>query len=176
MGERTVIKQDEATIIVPAPASPQVIQTDPRGQVIQKVQQIIKVVGPVPRGIQGEDAAQEFSATCLAADLVGRPVFMTGTDAVATCDPTDFSKMVAVGVIVSKQSSTSCIVRTGGEVSGLSGLIPGERYWVALDGTLTEVVPTPPVSGKVYVQAMGMARTASVLVLQISPTLTRLEG
>ena len=99
-------------------------------------------------------------ANCLTADAVGNCVYVTGDlisglHQVTTCDPTDFAKMPAVGVIVSKDTDTLCTVLVLGEIEGLTGLSVRKVVFVGLDGKIASAPPPPPVGGFVFIQHLG---------------------
>lgn len=63
----------------------------------------------------------------------------------------------AIGIIESKSTSTSCVVRILGILKGVySGLVPGATYLVDTDSQLTQTLGDPP-SGVRYIQTMGTA-------------------
>ena len=97
-----------------------------------------------------------FNATCGAGDAVGAFVYVTGASkAVTKSDSTVAGHNPAVGVIVSKSDATHCVVQCGGIVYGvLSGLTPGQTYWISTAGTISL---TPPGVGPAYVQSVGIA-------------------
>ena len=78
---------------------------------------------------------QKDEAECLSSDVVGGMVYVRADRildryVVGTADPTDFSKMPAVAMIISKASSTLCEIQFRGEVTGVySGLTPGDVRW-----------------------------------------------
>jgi hypothetical protein len=115
-------------------------------------------------------------ADCLAADVAGHCVYVTGPKVggrvqVTKVDPRDLSKIPGFGIIRVKVSSTVCVVQTMGELSGIyAGLTPQAQLWVGLDGLLTQTQPTPLPAGKVAVQQMAIALgTGSILIQPQSP-------
>lgn len=100
-------------------------------------------------------------ALCQTTDDIGNCVHIAGTVAgglhqVTTCDPTDFSKMPAIGVIVEKETPTLCTVLLIGELQGVyTGLTLKRVVFVGLDGKIQEGPPTPSVGGFVFVQRVG---------------------
>jgi hypothetical protein len=102
-----------------------------------------------------------FEADCLATDALGDCVYITG-DAVGDryqvtkADPTDYSKMPAVGVIVSKVSATQCRVQFIGELVDIySGLTVRKTAFVGLDGRIAESPPIPAPVGYAFSQTLG---------------------
>lgn len=120
----------------------------------------------------------EIPATCQATDQVGDLVYISGDSTagviqVTKVDITDYSKMPGVGAIISKSSSTQCMILRYGILS-VSGLIPGRTYFVGFDGTPTATRPVVVVVGqKAFVQVIGVAMDSSRLMLNPSFNLTR---
>jgi len=111
-----------------------------------------------------------FTADCLAGDAVGACVYITGPTVagvvqVATADPSDDSKMPAVGIITAKASATSCTVQRAA-IADLTGsavaLTAGDQAWVGLSGLVVGVPPLASASGSGYVvlQPIGVATDA----------------
>lgn len=109
-----------------------------------------------------------FNGTCQTTDLVGNAVRLTGSSArnVVTANPSSSSTMPAVGIIISKPTSTTCVVQGIGVAVGIfSGLVVGKRYWIGSSGTL---IATPPVGAPgthLYAQSMGLAVSSTDLFL-----------
>lgn len=124
-------------------------------------------------------ALQKHEAECLSADVVGGMVYVradisAGRYVVGTADPTDFSKMPAVAMIISKASSTICEVQFRGAVSGVySGLTPGDVLYVGEDGNLATVPPAPTASVRKYYQVAGVALASDVVELSPDPIIVR---
>jgi len=120
---------------------------------------------------------KSFEADCLGTDVVGDFVYVTG-DVIATrkqvtkADISDFGKMPAVGMIVHKPTATTCTVQWIGEVGGVyNSLVPNRVYYLGADARLTL---TPPASGSsLYVQRVGMAVGASIVLLVPNFALTK---
>ena len=102
---------------------------------------------------------------CLATDIVGDLVYVTGAEAVARVDPTLSAKMPAVGVIVKKPASTRALVQFSGAVTVLGALTPGLRYFVGATGQPAAAPPAGP--GRRYAQPVGIALAPSVLMLNM---------
>ena len=119
----------------------------------------------------------ELPATCQATDQVGDLVHISGDSTggliqVTKVDITDYSKMPGVGAIVSKSSSTQCMILRYGILS-VTGLVPGKTYFVDFDGTPTATRPVAGVGQKVFVQVIGVAMDSSRLMFNPSFNLTR---
>jgi hypothetical protein len=109
---------------------------------------------------------RRLPANCLAADVVGNTVYITGDKVgkyyqVSTTDPTDPAKMPAVGIIIQKDSATECIVAPFGEITDIyTGFTPGESLYVGADSRPTHTPPSPGVQ-----QYLGEAWASDVLFL-----------
>lgn len=88
-------------------------------------------------------------ATCLVSDDIGMMVSVSGPAvdgkySVESADPSDFSKMPAVAIIVDKIDTTTCIIQFSGIVKSVySGLPSGKLLFVDDDGMLSDEPPAP---------------------------------
>lgn len=123
--------------------------------------------------------AYRADAECLSGDSVGKSVYIrddlsSGRYSVETADPTTFSKMPAIGMIIGKTSDTLCTVQFRGEVSGIySGMTPGSLLFVGDSGSLVSAMPSPTGSVKKFAQIMGVALASNIIGLSPDLTLTR---
>lgn len=106
-----------------------------------------------------------FEADCLAGDVVGDFVSVTGAPVGGffQTTKTDISlneTTPTVGVIVSKETSTRCLVQSFG-VYITTGLTTGARYWVGSDSRLTAVRPAG------VAQSVGAALSPTELLLRL---------
>jgi len=121
-------------------------------------------------------------ADCDASNAVGDCVYPTGTRVsgklqVALADPRDATKSPAFGVIVEKLTSTTCVVRTRGELDGVySGLSIGAMVWLDLNGLLTQNNATIVAlsGGEVIVQSMGIATDVDLVQLRPEMPMVRI--
>lgn len=110
-------------------------------------------------------------AECTAAEAVGDFVCIVddppnGHDLVGKADPSDFTKMPAVGVVISKSSPTLCLVQWMGETPNIfTGLSSGEIYFVGADARIAEVPPVPS-TVPLFTQFMGVATAPTRLYLR----------
>jgi len=120
-----------------------------------------------------------MTAACLETDSVGdvvspRTHAIDGVMQVTRVDPTDLATMPAVGVIVSKQSTTQCTVLMQGvvPVGTLVDTPPAanDRLFVGLDGRLTTARP----NGPVFLQVFAVALWGDQLLVRPSFDLARL--
>ena len=132
----------------------------------------------IPRG-DARYLKKVIVATCQTSDLVGNCVHVAGPDTggiyqVTTADPSDYSKMPAIGVIESKQSSTECLVRVLGEVLALyTSLTPGSTLFVGPGGLLSAAPPVPITGGYAFVQGMGVSLSSTAILLVPSFSMTK---
>jgi hypothetical protein len=131
-----------------------------------------------PAGPQSNGGAVILGATCTSLDNVGDLVYIAGSGMIVSrADPTNNSKMPAVGCIISKSSDTDCEVQVGSVVTNVySGLVPGKIYFVGTDGSITVSRPTPQIGRSLLVQPVGVALDISKFLINPSPTITRLIG
>ena len=121
------------------------------------------------------------SADCIASDLVGNCVHVTGDMSsgryqVSTCDPTNFVKMPAIGVVLSKDTPTLCTVYLTGELEDLyTGLTVRKVVFVGLDGRLSEAPPDAG-GGPVFVQNMGSVIDSGRILLMPNFHMTKRIG
>ena len=117
-------------------------------------------------------------AECTAAESVGDFVCITddppnGVDLVGKADPSDFGKMPAVGVIISKSAPTDCLVQWLGETPNIfTGLSSGEVYFVGVDAKIAEVPPIPT-TVPLFAQWMGVATAPTRLYLRPNDHMVR---
>jgi len=125
--------------------------------------------GPVFSGVR--------PATCTSAEAIGDFVYLTdhvnGRDQVRWADPENYSKLPAVGAVVSKTSETACLVQWMGETPEIyTDLSPGEIYFLGLNG---KAAALPPVATTVpvFVQLIGVALSDKKLYVRTESNLTR---
>lgn len=104
--------------------------------------------------------------TCLAGDAVNDVVYFSAANTVAKADADNASKIPAIGVIFSKQSSTSCTVRVQGVVAAAGTFTAGAtQYLSTTAGALTETPPASPNATPVGIAV----NTTDLLVLPLGP-------
>lgn len=103
--------------------------------------------------------AAQGTFTCLSGDAAGDWVYISAANTVAKADADDTAKLPVIGVIVSKPTTTSCVVQTTGQVT-LSGLTAGAIYY--LSGAAGAITATPVSANAVPI---GIAKSTTVLVL-----------
>jgi hypothetical protein len=126
-------------------------------------------------GVRAKDVRR---AECTAAESVGDFVCIVddppnGVDLVGKADPADFTKMPAVGVIISKSSPTDCLVQWLGETPNIfAGLSSGEVYFVGADSKIADEPPTPT-TVPLFTQFMGVATAPTRLYLRPNDHMVR---
>jgi len=131
-------------------------------------------INATPFGGSGGGTAQTLvHANCLATDIVGDSVYVTGAKIgiyyqVAKVNINNLTQIPPFGIIVAKASAQVCTVQTGGAVAGIyTGLTPQKELFVGTDGQLTETIPTPPLTGKRASQLMGLVTSTDEFQLSI---------
>jgi hypothetical protein len=110
-----------------------------------------------------------FAAACSAAESVGHFVVVSGAGPTVTAIDIDASPIqVPDGIIISKPTSTTCIVQTAGVVV-LAGVVAGLRYFIGSGAFAQAGPPTAPGSGKRAIHFVGVGRNTNQLSLKFSP-------
>jgi hypothetical protein len=117
-----------------------------------------------------------LDASCDAALVVGDCVYAVGIDLgglpqVALCDITNPVKVPAIGLLESKSAPTICKVRLFGVSSSFFTLTGGQKYYVGFNGKLT--LTQPLMTGRFYVQIMGIALDASTFLVKVNYPIVR---
>lgn len=95
---------------------------------------------------------------------VGDFVHNTSATTVVLADKADTANLPILGVIVSKPTTTSCIIQTLGYLEGFTGLVPGEPYYLGTAGKIT-ITPTTTTGEALYL--VGVAKSSTRLELRI---------
>ena len=94
-----------------------------------------------------------------------KAVYLSAANTVDLADADDVSKRPIVGIVASKPTSTTAIVRTSGSLPGFSSLVPGATYFLAkTPGEITNVAPSAV--GDV-VQRVGYAKNTTTLMVMV---------
>ncbi len=108
--------------------------------------------------------------------IVGELVYISGVSVagvyqVDKIDISDFSKLPAVGVVITKATSTQGSIQWLGEVQSVfTGMTPGKIQFASASGGITE---TPPSTAGEHIQKIGVALDAGVLLLAPNFTLIK---
>jgi hypothetical protein len=107
-----------------------------------------------------------FEANCLFSDLVNHCVRVTGVTVgvpdVTRVDPLLAPTMPAVGIIVQKPTSTTCLVQVSGQITSFSPVVAGVWYYV---GTSAFPVSAPPAFPAIP-QVIGVGLDTARLLLR----------
>lgn len=126
----------------------------------------------------GSRAVDVRAADCTVSEGVGDFVFIVGNpvggrDQVRKADPSDYDRMPAVGVVILKPTTTSCLVQWLGETPPIfSGLSAGEIYFLGSDSKVAETPPLPSTSN-MFVQTIGVAAASDRLYVKPESNLVR---
>jgi len=113
----------------------------------------------------GGDAGTEVAYSCATIIQKGDLVYISGNDTVDKADNTNLLTVPCIGMVDRKQSPTICIVKNAGEISGLSGIIPGQKYFVGTNGDITT---TPPSADGTIVQIIGVGVKSDTILMTLS--------
>jgi hypothetical protein len=97
---------------------------------------------------------------CASGVAVGEWVYISAANTVAEADADDATKRPAIGVVVAKPSTTSCLVQMSGEYT-TSGLTAGAAYYLSA-ATAGAITATPPAGNA---QLVGIAKSTTVLLI-----------
>lgn len=117
-----------------------------------------------PPGAGGE-AGTEATYTCSASLSVGQIVYVSGSNTVDLADNTNINTVPCIGMIISKPTSTSCTIKNTGEVTNLTGIIPGQKYYVGSGGAITD---TPPTTTNTITQIVCVGVKNDTILLTLS--------
>jgi len=108
---------------------------------------------------------------CLSSDVVGSPMCVRGDRLngkwrVETADPTEDSKMPAIGILISKSTPTVGVVQLFGPVIDIyTGLDLTVRSYMVGNAGITKVPPSPGGGGYAWVQHIGKPVASDILFL-----------
>jgi len=118
------------------------------------------------------------SADCTSAEAVGDFVRISGSqvsnrDQVRKADPADYSKLPAVGVVISKSTTTSCLVQWMGETPEIfSGLSAGNLYFLGTDSKIANTPPAP-IGRDMFIQTVAVAVSSKKVYIRPSNNVYR---
>lgn len=114
--------------------------------------------------------------TCSALVNLSDAVAITAAATVDQAENDNAARRPAVGLVVSKPTATSCIVRYSGELPGFVGLTIGATYYLA--ATLGAITPTPPsrlTDPGAIRQVVGVALSTTILIVDIERDVLQLS-
>lgn len=134
--------------------------------------------------ISSDLGGETLQADCLATDLVGDFVYITGDPVagfyqVTKVDITDSSNLPTIGVIINKSSTTRCTVQRFGIVDVSTWPSPptlnaNSNYWIGFDSQISDSVPVP-VAGISLVQMVGKALSPTEMLLIVGANVYKLR-
>jgi hypothetical protein len=113
-----------------------------------------------PTGI-GADVVSLPASEAMAAGALGNVWNDAGTAKVRNSDATTAGKEANAFVLSAVTAGQSASVYSDGAITGLSGLVPGTRYYAST--TPGQITATPPSASGNVVQYVGTAHTTTVL-------------
>jgi hypothetical protein len=114
--------------------------------------------------VSGSVGTYDCDASIAIGDVVYLSDLING-NIIDKADADDAIKQPLIGVVDSKPSVVQAIVKYSGEITGLSGLIPGSTYYLDIvPGKFTVDAPSSPGS---IVQKVGFAKNSTTLVVLI---------
>lgn len=112
------------------------------------------------------DAGDVYEASCTIAEAIGDLVYTAGAGPIVRkADIDNAAAMPAVAIVVSKPTTTTCVVQASGPVE-VPGIVPGSVYFVGTDSKPTSTRPANPAAGKRGVQFVGFGRDSDLLDLR----------
>lgn len=120
--------------------------------------------------VSGSGSVPTILVSCTTSEAVNDAVYVTGTDAVARANAASIVTLPAIGLILSKPTTTSAIVQLSGVFAGFMGLTPGATYFLSAT-TPGAVTTTAPSTTGTFVQRIGVAEDANTILLDVDPTL-----
>lgn len=117
------------------------------------------------------DFNQYLRGTCTGAEFVGCAVYISGTPAagvypVRRTEPDAIETMPAIGVII-RIVESQCVIQISGVVEGVySSLVRGTSYQAGYAGAIQATPPLPGITGKAYIQHIGVALSPEALLLR----------
>lgn len=126
---------------------------------------------PGPTGPAGVGVTDNYN--CPTSVAVNDVVYESaGSNNVDRANATSTATGPAIGFVISKPTTTTCIVQFMGPVSGFTGLTPDTQYYLT---TANGAISTTPPSGSGNtVQKVGVAKSTTVLEILIDQTVTEL--
>lgn len=125
---------------------------------------------------------QFLEAFCFSTDAVGDAVYIMGDKVggrhqVTKTDINDVTHAPAIGLIIFKETSTTCVVQVGGVLNGVyTGLTPQAPQFVGLDSKLHETPPAAPTTGRRSIQMLAQAISSEDLLISARSPIIRVAA
>ena len=147
------------------PALTLTLTPPPRIRVIPRLPQSIRF----ETGPQGAPGRGLDPVAVISADAIGSSSFVsiTPAGAVRACSASTGPAPAEGFVIAAAPISTPAMIYSVGYLNGLSGLIEGSTYYLGL--VPGQITPTPDQSGMDFSQAVGVAVSDKILLVNIQP-------
>lgn len=113
----------------------------------------------------------ETEWACPATVAIRDVVYQTGPDSVDKARANTTATMPSVGIVRAKPNPTTCIVGRSGEMTGFT--LTADNYYYVSATTAGAVTITPPSTSGNVIQQVGYAKTASILVVELSRPLKK---
>jgi hypothetical protein len=110
-------------------------------------------------------ANDDVLVVCAAAVAVRDAVYLSAANLYGRANGSAEATMPCAGIVVSKPTATSALIRRQGELDGFVGLTPDVQYFVGLAAGAISTVP-PAVAGQV-VQSVGRALNVTTLTIAV---------
>jgi len=132
-------------------------------------------------GLTTPDHKDIQSSLCTVNENVGDLVYIhrikNGLNDVRLANPTVYEKTKVVGIIISKDSETTCRVQWSGETPSLfNNLQVGSIYFLGLDGKPTNPPPLPSETQDIFVNPIGVASDYDKIYIKPSMLITKRIG
>jgi len=147
------------------------LQTVPVSATVPSLGQVLTYSGAdwapaTPAGSTATSVDELFG--CIVTVAVGDAVYVSAPSTVDRANANSALTAPAIGIVVSKPTGVTAVVRVSGTISGLAGLVAGRRYFLA---TSAGGLVTPPVdAGGNVAQVIGIATSTTTLMVNPEPT------
>jgi hypothetical protein len=116
-------------------------------------------------GGSGSTLTSSIAYSCPATVALQDLVYFTGSNAVDKANASAIATAPGIGFVTQKPTTTTCFVAYAGEVTGFSGLVAGQIYF--LDTTAGLITTTAPSASNQVLQRVGVAASATMLIASI---------
>ena len=121
-------------------------------------------------GSSGDNTIENIA--CVASVAVGNVVRLSGTTVInALAD--SFTNSKAIGICVSKSSSTVCNVQVTGFTADIFGGLSANTLYFLSDSTPGSITTTPPTASGAVVLQVGTPKSATSIVINFSDGMVR---
>jgi len=133
---------------------------------VQDIIDILKGISPI------SGTSTDVTLSCPPTVAILDAVYIVSPGTVDKASAVSIATAPALGLVVSKPSPTTAIVRISGEVPGFGGLLTGSTYFL---GIIPGDILSPPIDAPGHVaQVLGVAANPTTLVVNASANLVML--